>query len=335
MHTTKMKTNEKLIEQVQRLLEERSKKALDIAKKEVLQEKMKCKEINDAFEYYAENWNDVIHPGLLSIACEAAGGDIDKSIPIQVVMLLLTAAVDIHDDIIDESNTKYGKPTVFARFGKEIALLVGDALLMKALVLLHKLERQFRIEKMDAIWNIIGSRFFELGDAEALEASLKGNVDISPEEWFQILKMKASTFEAHMRIGAIVGDGEQGIVDLLGNYGRALGILLSIREDFIDVFEPDELQNRIRNECLPLPILYAFKNPQTKKIILDYLSKQKISDKDAERIVDIVFEEENVKSLRNMVKRMAEEACNTISSIPNRNLVYQMEKLIKGAIEDL
>lgn len=335
MHTTKMKTNEKLIEQVQRFLEERSRKALDIAKKEILQEKMKCKEINDAFEYYAENWNDVIHPGLLSIACEAAGGDVDKSIPIQVVMLLLTAAVDIHDDIIDESNTKYGKPTVFARFGKEIALLVGDALLMKALVLLHKLERQFKLEKIDAIWNIIGSRFFELGDAEALEASLKGNVDISPEEWFQILKMKASTFEAHMRIGAIVGDGEQGIVDLLGSYGRALGILLSIREDFIDVFEPDELQNRIRNECLPLPILYAFKNPQTKKIILDYLSKQEISDKDAERIVDIIFEEESVEMLRNIVKRMAEEACNNISSIPNRNLAYQMEKLIKGAIEDL
>ena len=335
MHTTKMKANEKLIEQVQKLLEERSKKALDIAKKEVLQEKMECKEINDAFEYYAGNWNDVIHPGLLSIACEAAGGDVDKSIPIQVVMLLLTAAVDIHDDVIDESNTKYGKPTVFARFGKEIALLVGDALLMKALVLLHKLGRQFRIEKMDAIWNIIGSRFFELGDAEALEASLKGNVDISPEEWFQILKMKASTFEAHMRIGAIVGDGEQGIVDLLGNYGRALGILLSIREDFIDVFEPDELQNRIRNECLPLPILYAFKNPQAKKNILDYLSKQEISDKDAERIVDIVFEEESVESLRNIVKRMAEEACNNIFSISNKNLSYQMEKLIKGAIEDL
>ncbi|MDH5793906.1 MAG: polyprenyl synthetase family protein, partial [Candidatus Bathyarchaeota archaeon] len=134
MHTTKIKTNEKLIVQVQRLLEERSRKSLDIAKREVLQEEMKCKEINDAFEYYAGNWNDVIHPGLLSIACEAAGGDADKSIPMQVVMLLLTAAVDIHDDIIDESNTKYGKPTVFAKFGKDIALLVGDALLMKALV---------------------------------------------------------------------------------------------------------------------------------------------------------------------------------------------------------
>jgi geranylgeranyl pyrophosphate synthase len=174
-----------------------------------------------------------------------------------------------------------------------------------------------------------------LGNAEALEASLKGNIDISPEECFQILKMKASTFEAHMRIGAIVGGGEQDVVDLLANYGRALGILISIREDFIDVFEPDELRNRVRNECLPLPVLYAFKNPQTKKIILDYLSKREISDKDTERIVDIIFEEENVGIFRNEVKRLAEEACNSISSIPNRSLLCTMKKLIKGVVEDL
>jgi len=330
-----VKTKEKLIEQVQRLLEERSQKSLEIAKKEILQERMECKEINDAFMYYVKNWNDVVHPGLLSIACEAVGGSADETIPIQVVMLLLTAAVDIHDDIIDGSKTKYGKPTVFARFGKDIALLVGDAFLMKALILLHKLEKQFPAEKMDAIWNIINSRFFELGDAEAFEASLKGNINVSPEEYFQILKMKASTSEAHMRIGAIVGGGEQDIVDLIGNYGRTLGILIGIREDFIDVFEPEELQNRIRNECLPLPILYAFKNPQTKKIILDYLSKRKISDKDAERIVDIIFKEESVEMLRNKVKRLAEEAYIDISSIPNKNLVSQMKILIKGTIEDL
>jgi len=330
-----VKTKEKLIEQVQRLLEERSQKSLEIAKKEILQEKMECKEINDAFMYYVRDWNDVIHPGLISIACEAVGGNVEKAIPIQVVMLLLSAAVDIHDDIIDESKTKYGKPTVFATFGKDIALLVGDAFLMKSLVLLHKLEKKFPTETMDAIWNIINSRFFELGDAEALEVSLKGNIDISVEECLRVLKMKASTSEAHMRIGAIVGGGDQDIVDLIGNYGRTLGILIGIREDFIDVFEPDELQNRVRNECLPLPVLYAFKNSKTKKIILDYLSKREISDKDAERIVDLIFEDESVEMLRNKVKGLAEEACNGISSVPNKNLISQMEILIKSVVEDL
>lgn len=329
-----MKTK-KLIVQVNRLLVERSKKALEIAKKEILQEKRESKEINDAFRYYAKAWNDVVHPGLISIACEAVGGKADDTTSIQVALLLLTAGFDVHDDIIDESKTKYGKPTVFAKFGKSITLLVGDAFLMKALVLLHKLEKQFSTEKMDTIWNTINSLFFELGDAEALEAFLKGKIDVSPEECFRILKMKASTFEAHMRIGAIIGGGEQDVVDLLGDYGRTLGILVSIREDFIDVFEAEELQNRFRNECLPLPILHAFKNPQTKKTIMNYLSQQKITDKDAEKIVDIVFEEENVELLRNEVKRLAQEACSSTSKIPNKNVAYQMTILIKGIIEDL
>jgi geranylgeranyl pyrophosphate synthase len=329
-----MKT-EKLIVQVNRMLTKRSKKALKIAKKEILQEKRESKEINDAFKYYAKGWKDVVHPGLISIACEAVGGKADDTTSIQVAMLLLTAGFDVHDDIIDGSKTKHGKPTVFAKFGKSITLLVGDAFLMKALFLLHKLEKQFSAEKMDAIWNTINSRFFEMGDAETLEASLKGKTNVSPEKCFRILKMKASTAEAHMRIGAIIGGGEQDIVDLIGNYGRTLGILIGIREDFIDIFEPEELQNRIKNECLPLPILYAFKNPQTKKIILNYLSKQEISDKDAERIVDTIFEEKSVKMLRNKMEHLVEEASNSISNIPNKLLTSQMTILIKGVIEDL
>jgi geranylgeranyl diphosphate synthase type I len=329
-----MKT-EKLIVQVNRLLTERSKKALEIAKKEILQEKRESKEINDAFKYYAKGWKDVVHPGLISIACEAVGGKADDTTSIQVAMLLLTAGFDVHDDIIDESKTKHGKPTVFVKFGKDITLLVGDAFLMKALVLLHKFEKQFPAEKMDTIWNIINSLFFELGDAEALEASLKGNMDVSPEKCFRILKMKASTAEAHMRIGAIIGGGEQDIVELIGNYGRTLGTLIGIREDFIDIFEPEELQNRIKNECLPLPILYAFKNPQTKKIILNYLSKQKISDEDAEKIVDIIFEEKSVKMLRNKLERLVEEVSNNVSNVTNKLLASQMRTLIKGVIEDL
>ncbi|MFQ6064776.1 MAG: hypothetical protein ACE5L6_04790, partial [Candidatus Bathyarchaeia archaeon] len=120
-----------------------------------------------------------------------------------------------------------------------------------------------------------------------------------------------------------------------GSYGRTLGILLSIREDFIDVFEPDELQNRFRNECLPLPILYAFKNPHTKKVILEYLSRPDVSDKDAEMVVDIVFEEENVEMLRNKVKSLAQETYSTVSDTPNQKLASQIKILIKSVIEDL
>ena len=207
----------KLIEKVLRNLEERSVKSLEIAKETILSKTVEYDKINEAFKHYTENWNDYLHPGLVSIACEAVGGNPDEAVPIQVVMLLFSAAFDVHDDIIDGSKAKYGIPTVFGKFGKDIALLVGDAFLMMALALLHKLEKEFPTEKMNMIWNIISSRFFELGDAEALEASLKGNIDTSPEESLRILEKKASTFEAHMQIGAIIGYGNADDIEVLGN----------------------------------------------------------------------------------------------------------------------
>ena len=327
--------NTKLIEKATRILQQRSAKAIAIAKKMILSEKVECREINEAFEYYAKNWNDYLHPGLISLACEAVNGNPDDSIPIQIAMLLLNAAIDIHDDIIDESKTKYGIPTLFGKFGKDVALLAGDAFLIKALTYLHKLEEKSSAQKINAIWDIINDQFFELGDAEALEASLKGNVNISPEKCLHILEKKASSFEAHTRIGAVIGDGRQSEIDRLGNYGKALGILTFVREDFIDIFESDELQNRVKNECLPLPMLYAFKNPQTKKTVMEILSKPKISDKGTERIVDIIFEEKNVKMFKNKIRLLAKKTLKDISEVQNQNAKAQIQILIKAVVGDL
>jgi len=326
---------DKIIEKVIRNLQERSVKSLEIAKETILGITVECEEINEALKHYTENWNDYVHPGLISIACEAVGGNPEEAIPMQVIMLLLSAAFDMHDDIIDESKTKYGKLTVVGKFSKDIALLVGDAFLMKAFSLLRKLEKQFPTEIMNDIWNIITTRFFELGDAEALEASLRGDVDVSAEECLRIFEKKASTLEAHMQIGAIIGDGKKEDVKLLGNYGRTLGVLMGVREDFIDVFEPEELQNRMKNECLPLPILYALKEPLIKKPILTLLSKQELSKKDVERIVDLVFEAEEVKIFVKRFQGWAGEALKGISRLKRNTIRLLMENLIKGMLEDI
>lgn len=327
--------NDTNIKRVIKELQKRSAKSLRMAKDTVLRMKVESREINEAIKHYIRNWNDYVHPGLMSIACEAVGGNPDEAVPMQVVMLILTAAADIHDDIIDESKTKYRKPTVFGKFSKDIALLVGDAFLLRGMTFLNEIKNQIPEAKANAVWNIIFSRFFELGDAEAIEVSVRGNIDVSPEEYLRILERKASIFEAYMRIGALIGGGDQDAVDLLGNYGKTLGILLSIREDVIDTFEPDELQNRMKNECLPLPILYAFKNPLIKKTILNYLSKPKISNNDAERIVDIVFDEKNVEMLKSKIEDMVEQASENIAVLENEKLKSQLDTLTRGIADEL
>ena len=75
--------DDKLIEKVIRNLQERSVKSLEIAKENILSRTVECGKINEAFKHYADNWYDFIHPGLVSIACEAVGGSPEKAVPMQ------------------------------------------------------------------------------------------------------------------------------------------------------------------------------------------------------------------------------------------------------------
>ncbi len=327
--------HEKLMDKVLNILSERSINALQVARKQILTMSIGEEKARRALEYYAANWNDTTHPGILSLACEAVGGNPDEARPIQVATLLLTAAMDIHDDIVDQSTIKNGRPTVFGKFGRDIALLIGDAVFLKGFILLYRCGESFPPETMKAIINTIQDSFFEVGNAHLLEIDLKGKLDVIPAEYLHVLEMKASNIAVHAQIGAIFGGGSAAEIRTFGKYGKILGTLATLREEFIDVFEPEELHNRMKNECLPLPILYAFKNPHAKEKILNILSKSSIFSEDAEKIVNMVFDVEAVKRFRRQMQRLAKEALQSVSGVQNQRVRSCLTLLIQATLEDL
>jgi len=315
MKTTKKKRrnveirSEEAMKQLQEIFKKRGSKALEMARKEVLEEKIECKEAREALTYFiTEYWHDLARPTLLSLTCEAVGGDPELTTPIAVPMILISGAIDIHDDIIDESKTKNGRPTVYGKFGKDIALLIGDALLFKGLTLLSEnVQKRAFSEKASLIKGIIQRTFFELGDAEAFELSLRGRIDISPEEYLQIIWKKAADVEAHTRISAIVGGGSEREIEALAKYGRLLGMLILLRDDWIDMIDLEEIQQRLRKECPPLPILYALEHP-LKHELIPFLKKRDITRKDAVTIREIVQKLEGMKHHREFMQTLVSRA---------------------------
>jgi len=333
--SVKTDSREKLMGKVLEIFRERSTKPLDLARKEILEMNIESQKAREALKYYTKNWDDITHPGILSIACEAVGGNPVDAIPIQVVMLLLAAAIDIHDDIIDQSKIKNGKPTIFGKFGKDMALLVGDALLMKSFTLLYKCEEKFPQKTVSALFDTIENTLFEMGNAHLLEIHFKGRLDVIPDEYLKVIEKKAANVEAQTRIGAIIGKSTKNEIEALGKYGRILGILITLREEFIDVFEPEELHNRMKNECLPLPILYAFQNPQVKKKILKKLAKGKISENTADEIVEIVLSSKEVQKLKGIMQKISEEALDIVYQSPELYIKPMLTLLLRATLEDL
>jgi len=313
----KAPSQEKMMEQVQKLLEERGRKALEMARKTVLEEEIECEEVREALRYFmTEYWHDVARPALLSLVCEAVGGNSEITTPIAIPMTLISGAIDIHDDIIDQSKSKGPRPTVLGKFGKEIALLVGDALLFKGFTLLHEAaEKGIPAEKISIIIDIIKKTFFELGDAEALELQFRGRIDITPEQYLRVVRKKAADVEAHTRISAILSNASKEETDTLGEYGRLLGMLILLRDDLIDMIDFEEATHRIRKEHLPLQVLYALENPEIKSAIGSFLLKKRKTKKDIRTITEITNKARGPRCVAELMENLARDASKSLENL--------------------
>ncbi|MGB9756461.1 MAG: polyprenyl synthetase family protein [Candidatus Bathyarchaeales archaeon] len=328
-----MKTNKKM-EQTKIIFTKYGQKAFEMAKNAILQEKNIYERVYEALRYFMEEfWYDVQHPALISLACEAVGGNPNDTTQIGAAIVLLAGAADIHDDIIDKSIIKDSKPTVFGKFGANIALLTGDALLFKGSIFLHDVCTQLPKKLGKEIVNMTKEAFFKIGSAEANEINFKGNYHLNPRAYLNIIKMKTSVAETSTRIGAIIGGGGPKEIKLLGDYGRTLGFLMTIRDEFIDIFESKELENRTKNECLPLPLLYAIQDTKMKNKILPILKKGRISELEVQKILGFTMRSKKVQKLKNNMKLLIEKQKRNLNFNTDINTILSL--LLEATLEDL
>ena len=322
-------SNEKIVKEIIRECKRLGEKAYEIAKETVLKKNFEYKLMNEAVYYFMELWHDYQHPALLAIACEAVGGKPEKTTRVGASLVLLAGAADLHDDIIDNSKLKGSKVTVLGKFGTDMALLLGDALLFEGLKLLETACEDFPKEKGRKIKDTIEKGFAELAIAEAMESSLKRNWSTNPEDYFKILQKKAAVSAATAKAGAIIGDATPLQVMDWWEIGRSLGVLASVRDEFIDIYEVEELRNRRDNECLPLPVFYAFLEPDSKVKILNILKKDLLNEDDAFEIAKTVLETKSVQKFKAQMQNLANKTCQKLRKYrsPNIDILLRMTKV--------
>jgi geranylgeranyl diphosphate synthase type I len=326
---------EKSIEQILKILKQRAKRPLQTARKAILRENVQSVEAREALQYYAANFLDATAPAFVSLACEAVRGDASNATLMGAAVALYVGAVDIHDDIIDQSKRKNGRSTVFGKFGKDIALLTGDALLLEGFTLFNKAILVEGSNPMDSVADVMKMAFFLMGDAHAMEVSMRGKLEVTPQEYLLMVKKKAAPWEAFTRIGAIFGNGTENQIEALAKYGHNWGILSTIRNDFVDLFDVNELRNRILNEILPLPILCTFENPRNKNTITSALLKGRVTEKDVELILDIVLKSKYVETLRAYMKELMNEAKLQLHVLEESDAKSVLRLFICSMLEDL
>jgi geranylgeranyl pyrophosphate synthase len=330
-----LRTPQNLSKSIIEELSKRSKECQEFVRKSLLSEKIEHKDLRQALEHYFSYWNDFSHPGIFSIACEAVGGDPAQQIEAQAAMAMLAAAFDIHDDILDDSKTKHGYPTVFGKYGKDIALLLGNAFMIDGFTLMGKAAARLPREKSNEIFFILKTLLFLVGNAHASELCLRRGLEAYPEDYMKILDQKAASIEADMNVAALFSGASSKEAKALARYGRILGILAMLREEFIDIFEIEELNQRIKAEALPIPVIYACQDKGLKKKIEKLMEKSELTRKDSEELLNIVLVSKSVGLLRTRMKTLVTQASNRTTAIRNEPIRAVLRRIAASTLEDL
>jgi geranylgeranyl pyrophosphate synthase len=326
---------EKKKKRLQQLFEEKGAKIGSRIKKTMFknEKNIQSKEVRTALHYFLdEYWSDLARPTLMSLVCEAVGGNVQTVTSITVPIMLISSGVDIHDDIIDKSKMKNERLTVFGKYGQDIALLTGDALMFKGFSLLQFALKNVPEKKAKQALRVFEKAFFDLGDAEALELPFRSRTDIDPNEYLRIINKKAADVEAYTHISALISGGTKREVNALREYGRILGILAIIRDDLIDMMDKEELSHRLKNEVPPLPILYASLKPKAKSQISSILSKKKTTNKDVETIVRITKQNGGFTETEKCINHLANQALTSLKALKHKRqeleLLIEMIKIV-------
>ena len=293
-------TANSLTEYALNLIDRKGKLVLDQACQKIQQFDYGSDIINAALKYYAQTTLSKvlpIFPTLIYLSCYAVGGKPEKTKSLATAMTLITASGDIHDDIIDRSTHKFSRKTLFGKYGKDIALLAGDALLIQGVTLLNNCD-DLSIEQRKTVADLVAKSTFEMIKAESIETCLWKKQEVKAEEYFNVISLKASVAELHCRIGGIIGSADTKTIDDIAHYGRIVGLLATMKEEFVDMQNIPELKHRIKYELPPYPVIYALQDEKLKKQINPIIIKKKPTKNDLQFIANIVLNSEMVNELK-------------------------------------
>jgi len=170
-----------------------------------------------------------LRPLLVCLAGEAVGPVVEAHVTAAVIIEMVHLATLVHDDVIDEAKLRRGKPTVTAKWGNELSVLLGDCLFARAV----ELSTAFPTTE---VCRVVALATNTVCAGEILQSRSRGHFDISLEHYYKILGMKtAELFVLSCDLGGYMGQTTPARRQALRDYGMALGTAYQVYDDCLDL----------------------------------------------------------------------------------------------------
>jgi octaprenyl-diphosphate synthase len=270
--------------------------------------------------YLREGGGKRVRPALLVLTTRLFSGDGPLpagSVRLAAVMEMLHTATLVHDDIIDDAETRRGKPSVRASWGNEVSVLMGDWLYMKAfeVTLGH---RNFDI------LDVLTAMTRGMTEGEIFQLDLIGSLDVSEEQHFEIVRRKtAYMFRACTEIGAILGNATAAERSALAEFGLNAGVAFQLVDDVLDFVSSEDklgkpVANDVREGKLTLPLIYLMEQGERRHrtMVEAVVAEGGFVSVARDEILDLVERNGTLERARSEARRYATEAVRCLQVAP-------------------
>lgn len=208
----------------------------------------KPKSMKNPFQYLIGNGGKRLRPVLSMISCGAVGEDPNVALELGTSLEILHNFTLVHDDIMDGSPLRRGKPAVHKKFGQATAILVGDIMIGYACKLMPKGNKFQNAEKMQELFM---ESLIVVCEGQAFDMDFNWRKDISVDNYIDMIGRKtANLIRTSVLMGAYAGSSDLEQIKYLEEFAYSMGIAFQIQDDYLDLNGEESDFGKVRAQDL-------------------------------------------------------------------------------------
>jgi octaprenyl-diphosphate synthase len=248
-----------------------------------------------------------------------------------LVELLHTATL-VHDDVVDDSDERRGFFSINALWKNKIAVLVGDYLLSRGLLL--------SVQNKDYnLLEIVSNAVKEMSEGELLQIEKTRNLNLSEEVYYDIIRKKtASLIASCCAIGAASAGANPEQIEQMRLFGEKIGMAFQMKDDLLDYGDDDIGKPRgidLKEKKLTLPIIYTLNQaePAVKRKIINTIKNHHNNKSKVAEVVDYVNTHNGIAYTKKIMNNFKEEALTILDQLPESEVKPNVRRLVEFIID--
>ena len=256
-----------------------------------------------------------VRPAITYLASKVLGGGVAhaRDTDLAVCVELLHSASLLHDDLIDDSDTRRGRETAFRKFGNVVSVMSGDFMLSRLLVLLSDMPQ--------SLTRAFGETASAVCEGEVLQFQVAAYGEYSLDNYLKVIYGKtAAVFELSARAPALLREVDAAALQSLATYGREYGLAFQMQDDLLDLLGQEELIGKpvggdLREGKATLPVLYLLEGVSGEEV-REILERRAAGEGDVARVRELAASQDIYARTREEIVRRARKAIDALAALP-------------------